>query len=97
MTPILDTARISDVNSVMFLNRIKKMVGFELGKETEKDVFRPFTSLGQRKGYLFFRFSHSNLHFAKQNITSGTNMNQVVSLVAPLPFLLLLLFSHHVL
>ena len=56
MTPILDTARISDVNSVMFLNRIKKMEGFELGKETEKDVFRPFTSLGQRKGYLFFAF-----------------------------------------
>ena len=56
MTPILDTAWISDVNSVMFLNRIKKMVGFELGKETEKDVFRLFTSLGQRKGYLFFAF-----------------------------------------
>ena len=57
MTPILDTARISDVNSVMFLNRIKKMEGFELGKETEKDVFRPFTSLGQRKGYFFLLFS----------------------------------------
>ena len=56
MTPILDTAGISDVNSVMFLNRIKKMVGFEFGKETEKDVFRLFTSLGQRKRYLFFAF-----------------------------------------
>ena len=32
------------------------MVGFELGKESEKDVFRLFTSLGQRKGYLFFAF-----------------------------------------
>ena len=48
MTPILDTARISDVNSVMSLNRIKKMVGFELGKDLEKDVFHLFASVGQR-------------------------------------------------
>ena len=96
MTPILDTARISDVNSVMFLNRIKKMEGFELGKETERCV-SSFHELGTKKRVFVFCFSHSNLHFATQNITSGTNMNQVVSLVAPLPFLLLLLFSHHVL
>ena len=80
----------------MFLNRIRKMVGFELGKETEKDVFRFVTNLGQRKRYIFC-FSYSNLHFATKNITSGTNMNQVVSLVVPLPFVPLLLFSHHVL
>ena len=36
----LHTAGISDVDSVMFTNRIRKMVNFELGKEIEKYVFR---------------------------------------------------------
>ena len=31
------------------LNRIREMVSFELGKETEKGVFRLVTSVGQRK------------------------------------------------
>ena len=29
--------RISNVDSVMFVNRIREMVSFELGKEIEKD------------------------------------------------------------
>ena len=33
----------------LFVNRIRKMVSFELGKEVEKDVFRLVTRLGQRK------------------------------------------------
>ena len=40
MTHVLHTARISYVDSVVFVNRIKKMVSFELSKEIEKDVFR---------------------------------------------------------
>ena len=40
MTRVLHTARISNVDSVMFVNRIREMVSFELGKEIEKDVFR---------------------------------------------------------
>ena len=49
MTRVLHTARISNVDSVMFANRIREMVSFELGKEIEKDVFRLVTSVGQRK------------------------------------------------
>ena len=37
MTRVLHTARISNVDSVMFANRIREMVSFELGKEIEKD------------------------------------------------------------
>ena len=36
MTQVLHTARISNVDSVMFANRIREMVSFELGKEIEK-------------------------------------------------------------
>ena len=44
MTRVPRTARIRDVNSVMFVDRIREMVSFELGEETEKDVFRLVTS-----------------------------------------------------
>ena len=40
ITRVLHTARISDVDSVMFRNGIREIVSFELGKEIEKDVFR---------------------------------------------------------
>ena len=39
MIHVLHTARISNVGSVMFVNKIREMVSFELGKETGKDVF----------------------------------------------------------
>ena len=39
MTHILHTARIGNVNGVMFVNRISKMGSFELDKEIEKDFF----------------------------------------------------------
>ena len=39
MTRVLHTVRISNVDSVMFVNRLREMVSFELGKEIEKDVF----------------------------------------------------------
>ena len=38
MTRVLHTARMSDVDSSMFVNKIRKMVSFELGKEIRKDV-----------------------------------------------------------
>ena len=40
ITRIVHTSWISNVDSVMFLNRIREMVSFQLGKEIEKDVFR---------------------------------------------------------
>ena len=46
MTSVLHTARISGVDNVMFVNRIRKMASFELSKEIEKDVF---TSCHARK------------------------------------------------
>ena len=40
MTRVLHTARISNVDSVMFANRIRETASFELGKEIEKgDIF----------------------------------------------------------
>ena len=48
MTHML-TARISFVNSIMFVDGVREMVSFELGKEIEKDLFCLFTSVGQRK------------------------------------------------
>ena len=34
---------------MILVNRIKKMISFELGKEIENDVFRLVTSVGQKK------------------------------------------------
>ena len=48
MTRVLYTARISNVDSVIFVNRIIEMVCFEFGKEIEKDVFRLVKSVGQK-------------------------------------------------
>ena len=39
MTRAQHTAGISDVESLMFVNRIREMASVELGKEIEKDVF----------------------------------------------------------
>ena len=39
MTHVLHTARISNVDSAVFVSRIREMASFELGKEIEKDVF----------------------------------------------------------
>ena len=39
MTHVLHTARISNVDSGLFLNKIRMMVSFTLDKETEKNVF----------------------------------------------------------
>ena len=51
MTRALHTARISNVDSVMFIDRLREMVSFVLGKEIEKDAFRLVTSVGQRKNF----------------------------------------------
>ena len=39
MTRVLHTAGISNVDSVMFVDRIIGMVNFELGREIEKDAW----------------------------------------------------------
>ena len=44
-----NTVRISNVDSVMFVNRIRDMVSFELGEEIKKDVFRLVTSVGREE------------------------------------------------
>ena len=49
MTRILHTARISNVDSVIFVNIIREMLSFEPCKEIEKDFFRPVTSVEQKK------------------------------------------------
>ena len=51
MTRFLYTARISNVDSGMFVNRTREMVGFELGKEIEKDVFL-LVPHGGSEGYI---------------------------------------------
>ena len=56
MTRVLHTARISDVGSVMFVNRIRKIISSELGKEKEKYVLRFVTSVVQRV-VVFFLYS----------------------------------------
>ena len=49
MIHVLHTARISNVGSVMFVNKIREMVSFELGKETGKDVFFIFSLFHTRE------------------------------------------------
>ena len=39
MTHVLHTARISNVDSLMFVDRNREMVSFELGKEIRRDGF----------------------------------------------------------
>ena len=43
MIHVLHTARIGNVDSIMFVNRIRGMVSFELGKEIGKDIFFIFS------------------------------------------------------
>ena len=49
MTRVLHTARIGNVDSVIFVNTIREIVSFELGKEIDKDVFRLVMSVAQIK------------------------------------------------
>ena len=49
MTRVLHTARIGNVDSVIFVNTIRETVNFELGKEIDKDVFRLVMSVAQKK------------------------------------------------
>ena len=48
-----NTARISNVDSIMFVIRLKEMVTFEFSMETEKDVFFCLvTGMGQKEKIL---------------------------------------------
>ena len=57
---ILHTARISNVDSVMFVNRIREMASFELGKEIKKDVLHLVTSVGQGMGDILYYHGFTN-------------------------------------
>ena len=57
MTCVPCTATINDVNSVMFVNKIREMVNFELDDELEKDIFRLFMSVRQRKNSKYLAYS----------------------------------------
>ena len=48
ITCILHTTRISNVNSIMFVNRIREMVSFKLSKEIKKDILHLVIIVGQR-------------------------------------------------
>ena len=56
MTPILHTVRISDVDSVIFVNRIREVVGFELPER----FVSSFHECGTKKK-VFFCISYSNI------------------------------------
>ena len=55
---ITNTAGISKVDNVMFVNRIREMVSFELDKEIEKDIFRPVSS-PESEGLRISSLSHA--------------------------------------
>ena len=57
MTCVPCTATINDVNSVMFVNKIREMINFELDNELEKDIFRLFMSMRQRKNSKYLDYS----------------------------------------
>ena len=78
MTRVLHTARISKVDSVMFVNRIREIVSFELAKEIERDVFRLVTSVGLRKNFIY---KHDAIDIADPNsIQDACHMNFVIDL-----------------
>ena len=49
MTRVLHATRISNVDSSLFLNRIRKIVILSSTKEIEKDVFHLVMSVGKTK------------------------------------------------
>ena len=53
MKRVLHTARISDVGSVMFVNRIRKIVSSELGKE-KREICSSFCHERGTKSCFFF-------------------------------------------
>ena len=61
MIHVLHTARISNVGSVMFVNKIREMVSFKLGKETGKDgfffIFSVFHTREKTKNIFLYLFT----------------------------------------
>ena len=52
MTRVLHTVRISNVDSVMFVDRyMREMVSFELGKEIKKGFFSSCHECGTKKKF----------------------------------------------
>ena len=66
MHPAYCKDAMCNVDSVMFVSRIREMASFELGKEIKKDVFRLVMSVGQGKGNILYYHG-----FANQKILFG--------------------------
>ena len=77
MIHVLHTARISNVGSVMFVNKIRDMVSFELGKEIGKDVFFFFflcsTLVKRLKTSFYISLPSSNLTISLIQFSSMTS------------------------
>ena len=61
ITRVLPTARISNVDGVMFVIRIREMVSFELCQEIKKDFFPCPTLVTRRKTSFSISLPSSNL------------------------------------
>ena len=73
ITRVLHTARISNVDSVMFVNRLREIVSFELGKKIAKDVFRLVTGVGQR-----WRYKHDAIDIATSFASSKLTISPIL-------------------
>ena len=73
MTCVLHTVRISNVDSVTFVNKTREMVSFELGKEIEKVFFCLFTSVRQRKNTEYL--SHCRVSVAQWQSIKGLRLD----------------------
>ena len=62
MTCVLKTAGISNVHSIMFVNWIREIVSFELGKEIKKDVFHLSWAWDKEKFWVFKLFFLCSTH-----------------------------------
>ena len=78
---VLNTARTTIVDSVMFVKRIREMVSFELGKEIVKDIFRLVTSVGLRIFSLFHARDKTKISFTISLPSSKLTIFFVLSLV----------------
>ena len=74
LTCILHTARISNVDIIVFLNRMRKMVSSTLSKEIKKDVFcLTMVFLYFCNVSLFIKFTFFNLLFLLSVIQRGND------------------------
>ena len=61
ITRVLHTARISNVDSVTFVNRIREIVSFELGKKNSERCFSSCHGRGTKMTLQAWRYRHCNI------------------------------------